>query len=569
MDTFIIVDGYTDEPAGLGVPPYLDVYPRYVAGAIWSVIPSARVLYFTIDEVRAKFDEFLGLAQKARVVIVIAGVAVPGKYLGGTPITLSELELLSRIIEKPIKILGGPVAMFGIGSEGGRVAELPDRLKEDYDLVVKGDIELAVYELLVNNYSLEKVSTEITRRDYRLINTFARRGAKIVMQHPNYSRNLIVEIETFRGCPRYIVGGCSFCIEPLYGSVVFRPIEDILLEIEALYSFGVDCFRIGRQTDLYSYMAKDVGKEEFPKPNPQAIEALFRGIRNIAPRLRVLHIDNVNPGTLAHHEKEAREITKIIIEYHTPGDVAALGVESADPRVIKLNNLKATPEESMKAIEILNEIGRRRGYNGLPELLPGVNFVAGLLGETKETYILNYEFLREVLARGLLLRRINIRQVLVFPHTRMWEVGIRIIARHKRYFHAFKKKVRENIDRIMLERVIPRYTVLKDVFTEAYKGEYTLARQVGAYPILVYIPYRIPLFRYIDVAVVDYGYRSITGLPTPLNINSAPRKVLEKVPGLGRSTVAEILSKRPLKRLKDLNGIETPIRLSLEDRFRF
>jgi radical SAM superfamily enzyme with C-terminal helix-hairpin-helix motif len=29
----VIVDGYTDEPAALGVPPYLGPLPRYIAGA--------------------------------------------------------------------------------------------------------------------------------------------------------------------------------------------------------------------------------------------------------------------------------------------------------------------------------------------------------------------------------------------------------------------------------------------------------------------------------------------------------------------------------------------------------
>jgi len=32
----LIVDGYNDEPGGLGVPPYIDVYPRYIAGAAWA-----------------------------------------------------------------------------------------------------------------------------------------------------------------------------------------------------------------------------------------------------------------------------------------------------------------------------------------------------------------------------------------------------------------------------------------------------------------------------------------------------------------------------------------------------
>ncbi|OYT61678.1 MAG: radical SAM protein, partial [Thermofilum sp. ex4484_15] len=402
MNRFVIVDGYTDEPAGLGVPPYLDVYARYVAGAIWHCLPSAQVIYFTVDEVRKDVKKFLRIAEGAKLVIFIAGVAVPGKYLGGTPITLDELELWAKLLERPLKVLGGPVARFGMGLEGGKVASLPTELKSYFDLIVKGDIELVIHDLIKEKFSLEKVNPFRLRESYELIDEFAAKGAKIVLDHPNYGFNLIVEIETFRGCPRYIKGGCSFCIEPLYGRVIFRSVKGILREIKALYDLGIRNFRLGRQPDIYSYMAKDTGREEFPKPNVKAIKELFEGIRNIAPNLKVLHIDNVNPGTLARYREESREISKIIVKYHTPGDVAALGVESADPKVIKLNNLKVYPEEAIEAIKLLNEVGKLRGYNGLPELLPGLNFVYGLIGESKKTYELNYEFLRELLERGLL-----------------------------------------------------------------------------------------------------------------------------------------------------------------------
>ncbi|RLF02854.1 MAG: radical SAM protein [Thermoprotei archaeon] len=551
---YVIVDGYTDEPAGLGVPPYLDVYPRYVAGAIWSNLPSAQVIYFTIDEVRRSLDVFLKIASKAKAIIFIAGVSVPGKYLGGTPISLEELEFLSRVLEKPVKILGGPVAIFGIGKEGGRIAELPSRLGDSFDLVVRGDIELAVYRF-IRERSLEKVDPYERRTDFGLIDMFAVKGAKIVLQHPNYSRNLIIELETFRGCPRAIVGGCSFCIEPLYGKVIFRSVKGIAAEVKALYSYGVKCFRLGRQTDIYSYMAHDTGKYEFPKPNPRAVELLFKSIRNAAPNLKVLHIDNANPGTLANHPTEARKITKIIVKYHTPGDVAALGVESADPKVIKLNNLKASPEESLEAVRIINEMGARRGYNGLPHLLPGINFVFGLIGETKETYILNYEFLKRILEEGLLVRRINLRQVLVFPRTRMWDVGTRVINRNKQYFKVFKEKIRKEIDLPMFRRVVPRGTILREVYTEAYEGKNTLARQIGSYPILVYIPDLLPLGKFIDVLVIDHGYRSVTGVPYPLNVNKSSRRLLEKLPGISQRTVAKILVRRPFKSLEDLRTL--------------
>ena len=92
-------------------------------------------------------------------------------------------------------------------------------------------------------------------------------------------------------------------------------------------------------------MSKGVGELEFPKPNPDALDKLFKGIRNVAPKLKTLHIDNANPGVIARYPDECKLIAKSIIKYHTPGDVAAFGVESVDPIVIKKNNLKATAED--------------------------------------------------------------------------------------------------------------------------------------------------------------------------------------------------------------------------------
>lgn len=549
----LILDGYTDEPAGLGVPPYIDVYPRYIAGAIWSVDKTIHIRYITVDEVRKDIHRFLREAQTYDLVIIVAGVTVPGKYLGGTPIKLEELEQWFRIISRPLKILVGPAARFGIGLEGGRVAALPSHVKENFDVIVQGDPELYVHELLTQG--LEKADPHVIRRTYELTNKFAIKGTKIVRQHPNYGLNLIAEIETYRGCPRAITGGCSFCIEPGYGLPVFREPKDIVDEVKALYMVGVRHFRLGRQPDILAYKAIDSGKEEFPRPNIVELRKLFHGIRSVAPEIETLHIDNVNPGTIVHHEVESRDALKVIVEYHTPGDVAALGVETADPRVVKLNNLKVYPDEAFKAIKIVNEIGSKRGWNGLPELLPGINFVYGLIGETKETYRLNYEFMKKVLDAGLLVRRINIRQVIAFPTTRMWKYGDSIIKKHKNIFRVYRDKIRKEIDLPMLRRVVPRGTILRKVFTETYSGKHTLARQVGSYPLLVNIPMKLELHKWIDVVVVDHGYRSVTGIPYPLNVNTCPLRILQLVPGISRSEVLELAKNRPIRSYEELRRI--------------
>jgi len=51
----VLIDGYTDEPAGLGVPPYLGIYPRYAYGAVKKARKDAQVFYLTIDDLRATF----------------------------------------------------------------------------------------------------------------------------------------------------------------------------------------------------------------------------------------------------------------------------------------------------------------------------------------------------------------------------------------------------------------------------------------------------------------------------------------------------------------------------------
>jgi len=543
----LIIDGYSDEPAGLGVPPYIDVYPRYIAGAIWAVNKSTNIVYLTVDEIRRNFEKFTKIYSRVKVAIFIAGVCVPGKYLSGDPIKPEELALWSKLSDKPLKILAGPVARFGLGTEGGKLMELPEKIKEGFDLIIKGDPELVIYRLFKEKLNIDAVDPCEIRDNYKLVDVFSRLGARIIKQHPNYGLNLICEIETYRGCPRHITGGCSFCIEPLYRGVTYRDPSGILREIKALYNQGARSFRLGRQPDFFAYQSFDKGVFEFPRPNPEAIENLLKGIRYCCEDLETLHIDNVNPGTVFHYEMESTKIVKAIIKYHTPGDVAAFGIESTDLRVIKLNNLKVMPEEALEAIKIINRYGKMRGWNGLPHILPGINFVYGLIGETKETYILNYEFMKQVLSKGYVVRRINIRQVLPIPGTRIWSQGTSIISRHKQYFKKYKTLMRKFIDMPMLRRVLPKGTILRSVYTEKYLGNKTLGRQVGSYPILVVIPEKLPLGKKVDVIVISYGFRSVSGLPYPIDINSASPKVVRLIPNIKKETIAKILKYRPFR----------------------
>ncbi|TFG31009.1 radical SAM protein [Candidatus Thorarchaeota archaeon] len=543
-----LIDGYVDEPTVLGVPPYMSIYPRYIAGSIWSVKPHAQIQYQTIDQVRRSFEDAQKLWSKLDLLILIAGMIVPGKYIGGTPISVREAKTLfsSPLLQDIPKVLVGPWAKFGCGLEGGKIALSSKLLVPPFDYVIKGDPETIIAQALSNPLAFESVDLNYTRTSAEEIESFTRRGAHIVTQSPGFSRgHIICEIETYRGCPRYFTGGCSFCVEPSYGIPQQRTINAIVQEIEELYNLGIRAFRLGHQADLFTYGSKEIGEFEFPTPDAEIIEKLFSTIRKVAPDLAVLHIDNVNPGTIAHHPEESKKVGKAIIKYHTPGDVAAFGVESADPEVIRRNNLKADAEEILFAIRLLNELGSIRDPWGLPHLLPGINLLYGLPGESMKTLDHNIAFLTQILHEGLMVRRINVRQVISLEQTGLKSKSSSTIKRNQFFRH--KEAIRNSIDLEMIKRVAPLGTVLTSVFLEAEDGNNYLLRQLGTYPLLCHMP-KSGIAPPRDVFVVGHGPRSLTVLPYPFRPQNASLSQWKTISGIG--------SKRAV-RMKAASGINS------------
>jgi radical SAM superfamily enzyme with C-terminal helix-hairpin-helix motif len=366
-------------------------------------------------------------------------------------------------------------------------------------------------------------------------------GARMAREHPDFPDPLMVEVETYRGCLRYGSGGCSFCVEPLKGRPLFREVEDILEEVSLLRELGVHNFRLGAQTCFISYMAHTSNGEIVP--DPSEVESLLGGISSLGPR--VLHLDNANPAVIASRPEESMEILRHVVRHCTGGNVLALGMESADPAVIEANNLNSTPDQVMTALRMINEAGRERGGTGLPMLLPGLNFIVGLEGEDTGTLERNIDFLREVMSRDLLLRRVNIRQVMNIR--RDFHPAI-----SRSEFLRFKERVRNEIDRPMLEGVIPTGTVLKDVFLELREGNRTFGRQVASYPILVGFNYPLEVERFVDAAIVGWGSRSATAVEYPLRVNSCPMAALSSLPGVGQKRSMRLIRARPLKGMEDL-----------------
>ena len=510
-----LIDGYLDEPSCLGVPPYISPHIRYTYGALLEGgIREENLQYFIIDKLREDWNNALEKLEEFDLVIIIAGTTVPGNYLGGEPVSLKELKEIGEKVYYPTKVLGGPITLVMDELEG--IDHVCDEIAsfDLYKLLSKKEIEAKPENLK------------------KLIGRWAVRGASLTKKHPNHPR-IMAELETFRGCPRS--NHCSFCSERLKKYTYSRPVEDILKEVEALAQSGVHNYRLGCQTDLLKYGAREKNGNLIPEP--QVFSQLYQGIRECNPELKVLHLDNMNPATLAHHPQKAKKILEIISTYNTPGDTAAFGLESADPEVLTANNIESDPELTLKAIKLMNEIGEKR-EEGLPTLLPGLNFLHGLKGERPETMEYNLDYLRKIKEKGLLLRRINIRQVQSFGEYEGDYLN-------KGRFQEYKRQVNEEINQPMLKQVFPTGTILKGVIAEQHKGKVTYGRQLGTYPILVGIPGNLELNKEYTVRIIDHGYRSITALPWPLKINEHRPEQFSYIPGISKKRADDIFINQP------------------------
>ncbi|MDO5853515.1 MAG: helix-hairpin-helix domain-containing protein [Thermoplasmata archaeon] len=510
----LVVDGYIDDPAALGVPPYISPMVRSIAGAALDA-GADRVEYLTVDMIRDG-----ARVPDASVSVVLSGNTVPGKYLRSMPMSSKELEAL-------VPRLGGWKLVGGSAAS----ALVADR----FDFAIKRDIAASLYD------GMSGLEVDERLRTLDEWNRWMMLGADIVTSHQDFPQPLIAEVESYRGCHRFSSGGCSYCVEPTKGRPLMRSPNDIIAEASRLRELGVRNLRVGGQTCIVSYGSDP--DSPVPTPVPETVDDLFEGLQALG--FDVLHVDNANAAVIASHPDESAQVLDTLANRCTDGNVLALGMESADPRVVMENNLNSTADQVIDAVRMINRAGASRGPRGMPRLLPGINLICGLDGETSATYTMDMEILERIRDEGLMVRRINIRQVL--PVRKDFSVRV-----DQRRFKRFKEQVREDIDRVMLERVAPRGTVLKDVYMELQDGNVTFGRQIGSYPLLIGVPYKVNTGEFRDIYVIDWGFRSITGVTYPFDINRMPMSALEALPGIGRKRAQRIAAERPFDGPEDL-----------------
>ena len=557
LEGWLVLDGYEDEPAAFGVPNYLGFHIRYICGVLESRgIPYT---YMTIDQWRLYHKESLSVPEARASLrgelsgldgaVILAGAIVPGKYVRGTPISRKELDEVLSIIPSPSPVLCGGWAIRHWRYDGWTP------LRSNLFCAVQDTDATLDHFISTGNWEHRKRTPEQWSR-------WALSGASsnAVTEHPDLITQdgragpLTYEIELYQGCVRF-KRGCRFCIEPKKGLPLWRTENDVLSEITAALDSGVVNVRVGGATDIYTYKAEGVEDLEYPIPNPEPIAKVLHRARE-DERLQILHVDNANPSIVAENLEPSTEITKTLVETLSDGAVLSFGLESADPEVHEQNWLNCDSEQLKTAIRHINEFGRKKGDRGLPKLLPGLNFIAGLKGETEESYQMNLQLLRTLSSEGLWLRRINIRQV---EGQGFQEVP-------EKAFKEFKQEVRNEIDSPLLQEMLPTGAILRDVWWEAqddrirrpeqvldskYSDEdirgkpgITFGRQIGAYPILVGVPYRIPLETSSDIMITGHGKRSITGVELGLDVNTATQHQLQAIPGISSKGAWRLLSAR-------------------------
>lgn len=408
------------------------------------------------------------------------GCFVKYNYVSAEPPSFEEVkELLEKFNKKDNKIL-----FYALGGSELSRANIQKTVPQNlFKKILFGN----TYNYFIN----EQVN--MFKPNYEELKEISVCSASIIKQ---INRPMIMEIETATGCNRN--PGCTFCIEGMRGlPLQFRNEEDIINEIKALYDNGARYFRLGRQPNFYAYMNN----------SSEHIEKLFNGIWKKCPQIETLHIDNVGPQDV--NTEEGEKITKIIAKYCTDGNITPFGVESFDPIIREKCNLNGSIEDIYKAIEIINKYGKERGKTGMPKLLPGINIIYGLDGQSNKTLDINLANFKKILNSGNWIRRVFVRK-LTSPFGEQFD---NYTDKNLKEFSKWQKQVEDQFVIPMLKEIYPVGTEISRLRMEMYNNGDSILRQMATCPIRVVIKNKeLKLDQFYKIKVIGYiGNRTLLG----------------------------------------------------------
>lgn len=502
----VILDCYTDEPSGYGVRPYLGTHQIHLSQALaYSNIPHS---YLTIEDLRFASGDYKStngisnlhtynrtkncldafeIINQAETIYIIMGCFIEYNYFTCIPPKSSEVHRYLKET-KAKKVL-----FYVMGTKNGISTEYQSsELKNSINVEEHGNTYRYILEghsVPILNFKLEDFN--LIKPNYPLLNKISSSEIPIIQQL-NYP--IIAEIETGTGCNTPF---CTFCIESVRApKTTYREPSSIISQIKALYNSGVRHFRLGRQPNFYHYQKQNVSK----------MEELLYGIRESCPDLETLHIDNANIINVIN--KSGREITRLIAEFCTSGNITPFGIESFDDEVRKKTGVVGSAEQVMQAIEIVNEYGQGKGNDGFPVVLPGINLIYNLPGQTSKTHEINMKYLRKILDSGFHTRRLYYRNM-TRPTGVSFETGPNSTEEYNRNF----KEIINDFIMPMQEEIYPKNTLLKN-FREIKNEENTSClRTMGTCSIRVEVNnVKLIPYKYYDVQITEnIGYRLLKG----------------------------------------------------------
>lgn len=287
---------------------------------------------------------------------------IPKAPIVGITATTGEI-VMAKEIAKLLRETN-PTVLTVIG--GAHATYLPLDPYGDFDLVVTGEAELSIVELL-NKPTIGKIDSEMAQDLDSL--PFPTRHlfsfSEALFEGAGYGKGpLATSLITSRGCPFT----CAFC-QDKPRPVRFRSAENVAEEVkEIIGRWG--CYHFKFEDDNFTM-------------NP---ERLFNICRLLEP-LQVHFRCHTRSDIFDREMATAMRIAGC--------DEVGFGVESADQRVLDICNKKETVEEHLRAIRIAEDSGiKAKAF-----------FMTGLPGETDEIVTITRDFLEKAQPSKIILSR--------------------------------------------------------------------------------------------------------------------------------------------------------------------
>ena len=299
---------------------------------------------------------------------------IPQAPVIGITATTGEISMAKEIVRlvkerspQVVTIIGGPHATY-----------LPDDCLSNFDIVVTGEAESMIMNILVHSLPYPGVIPSFPIDDLDTLPFPTRHPfsfSETLFEGAGYGKGPpTTSIITSRGCPFT----CAFCQEKPR-LVRFRSAENVAEEIREIRDKW-DCHHFRFEDDSFTL-------------KPERVSDICRLLEPLKVHWRCHTRSDLFNREMARAMRLAG------------CDEVGFGVESADQRVLNIVNKKETLEEDIKAIRIAEDSGMKAK----------AFFMSGLPGETDEIVSLTKEFLQKAQPTKIILSRFT-----PYPGSDVW-----------------------------------------------------------------------------------------------------------------------------------------------------